>query len=145
MKPQTPPRFCASAMTCSASVVLPADAERNIEPERARRDRLDLDHLLGLAEAHDRALAEGPFDLAQRRVERLCLVHSTTLDEAERVLRHVSAPYSIQRGRLATFSPVYTFCSRGARGRCGLRRPERIFPQLIRPCAGRGGRSRRKR
>jgi hypothetical protein len=52
----------------------PADAERDVEPERARRDGLDLDRLLALAEPHDRALAEGPLDLRQRRVDRLRLV-----------------------------------------------------------------------
>jgi hypothetical protein len=37
--------------------------------------------LLGLlgAEAHDGALAEGPFDLAERCVERLSLIHAAPL------------------------------------------------------------------
>ena len=48
-----------------------ADAERDVEPERARGDGLDLDRLAALAEAHDRALAEGPLDLGQRGIERL--------------------------------------------------------------------------
>jgi hypothetical protein len=34
--------------------------------------------LLG-AEAHDGALAEGPFDLAERCVERLSLIHAAPL------------------------------------------------------------------
>ena len=91
MKPQMPPRFCASATTCSASVVLPeqfrpvnlddaaarqaADAERDVEAERAGGDRLDLDRLLVLAEPHDRALAAIPLDLRDRRLQRLLFIH----------------------------------------------------------------------
>jgi len=53
-----------------------ADAERDIEPEGAGRNRLDLDRLAALAEPHDRALAERAFDLGQRGVKRLGFVHS---------------------------------------------------------------------
>ncbi len=72
-------------MQCSVSVVLPeelgpvdlgdpaarqaADAERQIEAERAGRDRVDLDHAVALAELHHRALAESALDLADRRVQ----------------------------------------------------------------------------
>jgi hypothetical protein len=75
-------------MTWSASVVLPelsgaedlddaaarqaADAERDVEPERAGRDRLDL-HRFARAELHRRALAEGAVDLRERRLEAFCL------------------------------------------------------------------------
>ena len=54
-----------------------ADAERDVEPERAGRDGLDLHRLLALAEPHDRALAEGALDLRERRVEsfRLVFIH----------------------------------------------------------------------
>ena len=52
-----------------------ADAERDVEAERAGRDGLDVHRLVVLAEPHDRALAEGALDLRQRGVERLCLVH----------------------------------------------------------------------
>ena len=51
------------------------DAERDVEPQRARGHRLDLDDLLVGAEPHDRTLAERPLDLRQRRVESLCFVH----------------------------------------------------------------------
>ena len=48
----------------------PADAERDVEPEAARGDRLDL-HLLATTQLHRRALAERAIDLRQRRLERL--------------------------------------------------------------------------
>ena len=50
-----------------------ADAERDVEPERAGRDGLDLDRL-ARAQPHRAALAEGAVDLRQRGVERLLLV-----------------------------------------------------------------------
>ncbi|CAD5267570.1 hypothetical protein BOSE46_140178 [Bosea sp. 46] len=65
-----------------------ADAERDVEAERAGRDRLDLDRLLVLAQAHDRALAESPFDLRERRIERLGLVHRRAFHEPEICLIH---------------------------------------------------------
>ena len=54
-----------------------ADAERDVEAERTRRDGLDFNRLLALAEPHDRALAEGALDLRERRVEsfRLVFIH----------------------------------------------------------------------
>jgi hypothetical protein len=52
-----------------------ADAERDVEAERAGRDRLDLDRLLVLRRAHDRALAEGALDLGERGVQRLYPAH----------------------------------------------------------------------
>ena len=52
-----------------------ADAKSDVEPERTRRDGLYLHRLLILAEPHDRALAEGAFDLRQGGVQRLGLVH----------------------------------------------------------------------
>ena len=48
----------------------PADAEREVEGEGARRHRLDPD-VAPFAEPHDRALAELLLDLAERHVERL--------------------------------------------------------------------------
>ena len=51
-----------------------ADAERDVEPEAAGRDRLDLD-LLAAAEPHRRALAERAVDLRERGLERLLPVH----------------------------------------------------------------------
>ena len=52
-----------------------ADAEREVEAERAGRDHLDLLVAGTRAHAHDRALAEGPLDLRERGVERLVLFH----------------------------------------------------------------------
>src|SRR4029079_9348778 len=55
-------------------------AERDVEAERAGRDRLDLQRL-ALAELHDGALAEGALDLSQRCIEGLVLVlHAFLLD-----------------------------------------------------------------
>ena len=68
-----------------------ADAKRDVEPERPRRHRLDLERLL-LAEAHDRALAERPFDLRQGGVERLGLVHAGPFHEAKIWLSHNHRP-----------------------------------------------------
>ncbi|MBS1183184.1 MAG: hypothetical protein H6Q99_3064 [Proteobacteria bacterium] len=59
-----------------------ADAERNVETERAGRYRLDFHHL-PLAEAHDGPLAESPLDLRQRGVERFGLVHRGSFHEAK--------------------------------------------------------------
>ena len=50
-----------------------ADAQRDVEPEAAGRDRLDLDRL-ARAQAHRAALAEGAVDLGQSGVERPLLV-----------------------------------------------------------------------
>ena len=47
-----------------------ADAEREVEAERAGRDGVDLDRALALAELHHRALAERALDLPDRRIER---------------------------------------------------------------------------
>src|SRR3546814_8320976 len=51
-----------------------ADAERDVEAERAGRHRLDVDHVIALAALHDRAFAEGTLDLAERRFQSLVLV-----------------------------------------------------------------------
>ncbi len=52
----------------------PADAERDVEPQRARRDDLDVATSGRIAEAHDRALAELFFDLAEGRRQRFLAV-----------------------------------------------------------------------
>ena len=107
MKAQVPPAFCASAMQCRVSVVLPeelravdlddpaarqaADAERQVEAERAGRDGLDLDRAAALAELHDRALAEGSLDLPDRRVQGALPVASIA-PQGSRQLRHVDPP-----------------------------------------------------
>ena len=117
MKPQMPPLFCASATTCSASVVLPddfgpvnlddaaarqpADAERDVEPERAGGDRLDLDRLLVLAEPHDRALAAIALDLRDRRFKRLLFIHFSSFDEAQRDIHHGGSPLFHKHARVA--------------------------------------------
>ena len=60
----------------------PADAQCDVEAERSRGDHLRLARRrLAGAQAHDRALAEGPLDLAQRRVQRLLLVHIVLFDD----------------------------------------------------------------
>jgi hypothetical protein len=48
----------------------PADAERQVERQRARRDRRDLDRRGFRAHLHDRALAELALDLADRVAQR---------------------------------------------------------------------------
>ena len=50
------------------------DAERDVEPERARRDRIGIHRPFALAQLHDRALAEGAIDLGKRRLERALLI-----------------------------------------------------------------------
>ncbi len=50
-----------------------ANAERDVERQRAGGDRFDLDHRL-LAQAHDRAFAEGLVDLLQSGCQGLLLV-----------------------------------------------------------------------
>src|SRR5690606_38120511 len=62
-----------------------ANAERNVEPQRSRRDRLDIHGALAGAEAHNRALAEGLIDLLKRVRERLCLVlvHTSPFDDTK--------------------------------------------------------------
>jgi len=50
-----------------------ADTQRDIEPQRAGGDDLDVFDLLAIAQAHDRALAELLFDLRQRRLQGLGL------------------------------------------------------------------------
>ena len=57
------------------------DAERDIEAQRAGRDRLDL-HMLALAELHDRSLAEGALDLEHRGIDGFLLVHGILFDHA---------------------------------------------------------------
>src|ERR1700727_1366687 len=69
-----------------------ADAKRNVEAERPRRHGFDFDRLLVLAQAHDRALAERPFDLRQGGVERLGLVHAGPFHEAQIRVGHNNRP-----------------------------------------------------
>ncbi len=81
-----------------------ADTEGDIEAERAGRDHLDIGNALARAQFHDRALAESAFDLAERRVQCLLLVHIVLADQTQRGLSHCLAPYSI---RLDTMQSSY--------------------------------------
>ena len=60
-----------------------ADAESDVEAERSRGDRFNLDGLFLLAELHDRALTEIPLDLGQGCVQRFLFVHDVLFDEAQ--------------------------------------------------------------
>jgi len=80
MKAATPPAFCASATAALRPIDLDhpaarqaADAERDVEPQRAGRDGLDLDRL-ARTQPHRRALAERAVDLRQRGIEGFLLV-----------------------------------------------------------------------
>src|SRR5205807_1629001 len=68
-----------------------ADAERNVEAERAGGDGLDVHRLAVLAEPHDRALAERALDLGERGIEGLRFVHRGTFDKTQRG-GHCSTP-----------------------------------------------------
>ncbi len=65
-----------------------ADAERDVEAQRAGRDGLDVVGAIVGAEAHDRALAEVLVDLRERRLERFMLVHISPFDHAKLDLIH---------------------------------------------------------
>ena len=69
----------------------PADAESDIEAQRARRYGLDLDRPVVLAELHDRALAKGAFDLAEGGIECFLSVHIFRFDETQSGLGHGEA------------------------------------------------------
>ena len=58
-----------------------ADAERDVEAERAGGDRVHVHRLVVLAEPHDRALAEIALDLGERGIEGFRFVHGGTFDE----------------------------------------------------------------
>ena len=61
-----------------ASARQPADPEREVEHERAGRDRSDL-HLGLVAHLHDRALAELTLDLPEGDVESFLAIHLSLL------------------------------------------------------------------
>ena len=58
-----------------------ADAERDVEPERAGGDGVDVHRLVVLAEPHDRALAEIALDLGERGIQGLRFIHGGTFNE----------------------------------------------------------------
>src|SRR5580700_8118129 len=62
----------------------PADAERDVETERAGGDGVHVHRVHVLAEPHDRALAEIALDLRERRIKGLRFVHGRSFDEAKR-------------------------------------------------------------
>ncbi|MCY1246001.1 hypothetical protein D9M72_591950 [compost metagenome] len=66
-----------------------ADAERDVQAERAGRNRLDLDDAVLPTELHDRSLAERPFDLGKCRFKCLAFIHRFVLYEPQRVLCHL--------------------------------------------------------
>ena len=88
----------------------PADAERDVEPERSRGDDLQVVLHLRLAHFHDRALAELLFDLRQRGGEGLALVvvHGVVEWHAERLRSmaqrgaggYVGAGWALEAARL---------------------------------------------
>src|SRR5581483_1615906 len=67
-----------------------ANAERDIEPERAGGNGLDVHRLVVLAEAHHRALAELALDLAQRGGQGLRFIHGRSFDDTQCWLTHRS-------------------------------------------------------
>ena len=67
-----PPAGGALMDTCAVPEAAPP---RGGEPERTRRNGLDIHGFL-VAQTHDRALAEGPFNIAKRRFESFLLVHA---------------------------------------------------------------------
>ena len=104
-----------------------ADAEREVERERARRDGADRD-LRPVAHLHDRALAELPLDLAERDVESFLAsrssVHPTLISSisSSRTPTPTHAQYS-RPGRAQTERKAAA--SDGPNGpSVGQRRPE---------------------
>src|SRR6185437_13160544 len=67
-----------------------ADAKRDVEPERAGRNGLDIHGFVVLAEPHDRALAELALDLAERGGEGFRFVHGRSFDNTQGRLTHVA-------------------------------------------------------
>ncbi|QTK78213.1 hypothetical protein AT6N2_C0285 [Agrobacterium tumefaciens] len=65
-----------------------ADAERDIQAERARRNGFHFNHIFIGTELHDRSLAERPFDLGERRFQCLAFIHRFILYETQRILCH---------------------------------------------------------
>src|SRR5256885_202161 len=60
-----------------------ADAERDVEPERARGNGFDIHRAVVLAQLHHRALAELALDLGERGGQGLGLVHGRSFDDTQ--------------------------------------------------------------
>ena len=60
-----------------------ADAKRDVEPERARGNGLDIHGLIVFAKLHHRALAELTLDLAQRSGQGFRFIHGRSFDETQ--------------------------------------------------------------
>ncbi len=73
----------------------PADAERDIQSQGTGGNRVGLGHRLAASQLHHRALAEGPVDLGERRVQRaLPLRRFLLADNPQKCLfHHRSPPY----------------------------------------------------
>jgi len=74
-----------------------ADAKRDVEAERARRNRLDLDRLVLLAKAHDGTFAESPLDLRESGLECPIFIHVLFLYQLQDSFRHTRASLSHER------------------------------------------------
>ena len=87
------------------------DPQRNIQPQRSCRCRLDIGHLVITAELHDGALAELPLDLRQRAFQRLFLVRGLLVSHFEEFCRcHMSCPYSMRpAGRQSLLFVLFVF------------------------------------
>src|SRR5271169_447174 len=90
-----------------------ADTERDIEAERARRDHLGLRRGRVRPEFHNRTLAKGAFDLAERRVQSPLLVHRFLVQKAQRCLHHPSSliPQLVRPCNGPGGRAMYTICS----------------------------------
>ncbi len=136
-----PPFFCASAITCSASVVLPELSGPKISMMRPRgrppmpraisrpSEPVEMDStwaIGALAELHHRALAEIALDLAQRCSQRLVLIHGT-LDNPKRCgcCSHVESPLFHAPCRRESVRCMYALCShfvsKSSRGKVEVR------------------------
>ena len=99
-----------------AALGQPADAERDVEADRAGRDRLDVEGGRR-SEAHDRALAEAALDLRQRGFERLLLVHAASFGKIHHGRVHASPliPQLSDRGNRGFRSRLVHLVTLGAK------------------------------
>ena len=113
-----------------------ADAKRDIEPEAAGRDRVDLD-LLAAAELHRRALAERAVDLRERRFECLLTIHAPADSNPLPMTLSCAAmlPYPLVNRaseRRPDISHAYMLCSiENKRRTCRLIRADRLSQRFV--------------